>query len=567
MDSHVERMSERPSLTPAPGQPPEPESAAPALAAGSPRAQAAAGLLGALGKAARALTLYDAGNALVRQFIGDYRAKGETVTAGGAVPLEVKPFEIHLGAEVVYREDDRERSLAFKLFRDGIRKLTFGRAVDGEELMRLLQILAVRFVGVRQAEDDIVTLLRKEEFRTITFSAVEGYAPEDQDEDPGFRRRGGEPPAGFDTPFPKLPAPGPIGYVPIPEQQLAALRAEEAPEALGTSGVRLAAELLAWAARGALSPSDVAQFCGELRDYLVADHQLGLLASLADLALRLPAGPLRDELLRGLADARMLEAVLASLPPDGGALPAEAERLVPFVPAAAVMDRLAAEESAGRRAALLAVIAARLPADADAVAARLPGLPVELVRAVLGLLAQKAPERADQVSLSLLDHADPGLQLEALRAVVASAQPVAPAPLLKLLASPQEAIRIAAIQALEHHGDTAAARVLADALTARKSYSRGEAAALGRALGVLHAGAALRLFDGWLEHKKRLLGALRVGEHEELLRWAAVAGLGAIPGPEAEQRLEGVAKWADEELRRHVHGTVARRRAEARRPG
>ncbi len=174
MDSHVERMSERPSLTPAPGQPPEPESAAPALAAGSPRAQAAAGLLGALGKAARALTLYDAGNALVRQFIGDYRAKGEAATAGGAVPLEVKPFEIHLGAEVVYREDDRERSLEFKLFRDGIRKLTFGRAVDGEELMRLLQILAVRFVGVRQAEDDIVTLLRKEEFRTITFYAVEG---------------------------------------------------------------------------------------------------------------------------------------------------------------------------------------------------------------------------------------------------------------------------------------------------------------------------------------------------------------------------------------------------------
>jgi hypothetical protein len=561
-------MPERPSAPPAPAPAAELETAQPALAAGSPRAQAAAAMVGALGKAARALTLYDPGNALVRQFIGDYRSKAEAATSGGAVALEVKPFEIHLGPEVVYREDDRERSLAFKLFRDGVRKVTFARGVSSDELLKLLQILAVRFVGVRQAEDDVVTLLRKAEFRTIAFSAVEGYAPEDEEEDTGFRQRGGEPPATFDTPFPRLPAPGPIDYVPLSEEQLAALRAEEAPEALATSGLRLAAELLAWAARGALPAADVAQFCSELRDYLVADHQLGLLASLADLAQRLPAGPLRDELLRQLADARMLEAVLASLPEKGGGtLPPEAERLVPFVPAAAVMERLAGEESPGRQTALLAVIQARLPADADAVAAKLPTLPVGLVRGLLKILADRAPDRADAVSVSLLTHSDPGLQLEALRALATSAQPVPPAPLMKLLAAPQEPVRIAAAQALEHHGDTAAARTLADALIGRKAYSRAEAAALGRALGVLHAGAALRLFDGWLEHKKKLLGALRVSEHEELLRWAGVAGLGAIPGAEAEQRLEAVARWADEELRRHVHGTVARRRAEARRHG
>jgi hypothetical protein len=555
-------MSEQPTHTPSPAA--EPDSAQ-LVAAASPRAQAAAGVVGALAKAARAFTLYDAGNALVRQFISEYRAKAEAATAGGAVELQVKPFELTLGNEVVYREDDRERSLAFKLFRDGVRKLSFGRGVTAGELLKLLQILAVRFVGVRQAEDDVVTLLRKAEFRFISFSAVEGYAPEDDAEQVGVRHRGGEPPPGFDTPFPKLPPPGPIAYVAVPEPVLEQLRAEEAPEALGVSGVRLASELIAWAARGALPPGDAAQFCGELRDFLVADHQLGLLASLSELALRLPAGPLRDELLRGLADARLLDAVLASLPEQGGPLPAEAQRLVPFVPAAAVLDRLGAEESPGRRAALLAVIAARLPADAEAVAAKLPTLPVELVRGLLKLLAQKAPERADAVSLSLLGHADTSLQLEGLRALAGSHQRLPPAPLLNLLAGPVEAVRIAAAQALEHHGDTAAARAIADALTSRKSYSRNEAIALGRTLGALHAGAALRLFDGWLEHKKSLLGGLRGGEHEELLRFAAVAGLGAIPGPEADQRLEAVAKWADEELRRHVHGTVARRRAEARR--
>lgn len=556
-------MSERPA---AGGTPPEPESASTVLS-GSPQAQAASALVTALAKAARAFTLYDAGNALVRQFIGEYRARADAATAGGDVTLDVRPFELGLGPEVVYREDDRERSLAFKLFRDGIRKLTFSRGVTVDELLRLLQILAVRFVGVRQAEDDVVTLLRKAEFGHITFSAVEGYTSEDDEQQLGRRRRGGEPPPGFDTPFPRLPPPGPIAYAPVPEEALAALRAEESSEALAQSGLRLAAELVAWAARGAVPASDASQLCGELRDFLVADRQLALLGVLADLAQRQPAGPLRDELLRGLADARLLDAVMAALPESGGVLPPEAARLVPLVPATAVMDRLAAEESAGRRAALLSVVAARLPADADAVAARLPALPADLARGLLRLLSEKAPDHADQVSLSLLSHGDPQLRQEGLRALAASAQAVPPAPIVKLLSAPEEAVRVAAAVALEHHGDTAAAKALAEALTGRKSYSRAEAAALGRALGALHAGAALRLFDAWLEHKRGILASLRASEQEELLRWAAVAGLGAIPGAEADQRLEAVAKWADEELRRHVHGTVARRRVEGRRNG
>jgi len=551
-----------------PGALPSPEvESGTAVQTGSPRAEAAAALVGALAKAARAFTLYDPKNAVVRQFIADYRAKADKATASGEVVLEVRPYELALGAEVVYREDDRERSLAFKLFRDGVRKLTFSPGVSADELLRLLEILAVRFVGVRQAEDDVVTLLRKADFRSISFAAVEGYASEDEEAETGIGTRGGEPPAGFDTPFARLPPPGPISFQPIPEDALAALRAEEGTEALPQSGLRLASELTAWAVRGALSAAEVAQFCAELRDYLAADQQLEALAALAELAHRQPAGPLRDEMLRGLADARLLDVVLARLPESGGDLPREAARLVPLVPASAVLDRLAAEESSGRRTALLSVVSGRLPADAAAVAAKLPACPARLARDLLKLLAERAPDHADQASLALLSHADPKLQREALLALAGSAQPVPAAPLVRLLASPEEEIRIAAAQALEHHGDTQAARALADALTGHRSISRAEAAALGRTLGVLHVGAALRLFDGWLEQKKRFLGVLRVSEHEELLRWAAVAGLGAIPGAEAEQRLEAVASWADEALRRHVHGTMARRRAEGRRHG
>jgi hypothetical protein len=552
-------------------QTPLEETAAPAAStvpgALSPRAQAAGALVGALAKSARAFTLYDPGNALVRQFIADYQARAEAATAGGEVALEVRPFELGLGREVVYQEEDRERSLAFKLFRDGVRKLTFSRGVRGDELMRLLEIVAVRFVGVRQAEDDLVTLLRKADLRTIGFSAVEGYASDDEAPELGLRPRGGEPPAGFDTPLPRLPAPGPISYIPVPEEALAALHAEEATEALAQAGLRLAAELVAWAARGAIPGGEVTQFCAELRDYLLADQQLGALALLADLAGRQPAGPLRDEILRGLADPRLLEAVLGALPEGGAALPAEAARLVPFVPAAAVLERIATEESPGRRSALLSVLAARLPADAETVTARLPTLPTELARVLLRTLSQRAPDQVDEASVAMLGHPDPALQLDALRAIAGFSRKIPAAPLLKLLGAPEEPVRVAAAQALEQHGDGAAARAVAEALSGRKGLSRAEAAALGRTLGVLHAGAALRLFDGWLVQKRRLLGALRVSEQEEALRWAAVAGLGAIPGAEAEQRLEAVAKWADEGLRRHLLATLGRRRAEDRRNG
>ena len=74
-----------------------------AIQVGSVRAEAAVGLVGALAKAARAFTLYDPKNAVVRRFIGDYRAKAEAATAGGPVVLEVRPYELSLETEVVYR--------------------------------------------------------------------------------------------------------------------------------------------------------------------------------------------------------------------------------------------------------------------------------------------------------------------------------------------------------------------------------------------------------------------------------------------------------------------------------
>jgi hypothetical protein len=535
--------------------------------------RAAVAFVSALGKAARAFTLYDAGNTVVRQFIADYRARAEEVTAGGPLMLDVRPFELLREGEVVYREDDRERSLAFRLFRDGVRRIAFQKGVPFGELLVLLQILAIRFTGIRQAEEDVVTLLRKAEFGRIHITAVEGYVPDEElpeaiepfgREDPGAR-----PPAGFDRPFPRLPAPGPLAFRDVPDASLAALRAEEVEAALPASAFRLAQELLGLGGQGALEPGEVASYLAEFRNFLVADGQLGPLSALAELAAAQPPGRLRDAVLRGLADARLVDVVLASIPAGSRTLPPEAARLLPFVPASAVLDRLADEPSEEARDVLVRLASARLPADADAVVARLPALAVDAARVLWRAVAARAPAHSEAAALALLDHPDTDLRVEALGVVTQGEGRVPTAPLLRLLGAPSEAERVAAAEALARHGDAAAARVVAAALTDRKTYSFAEAEALGRALGRLHPGVAERLFEDWLSERKGLGLLARVGPrgHAELLRHAAVSGLAVLEAADVEARIQAVAARADSDLKRHCAATLARRRAEGRRRG
>ncbi|MBK9518817.1 MAG: hypothetical protein IPO09_15995 [Anaeromyxobacter sp.] len=529
--------------------------------------QAAAAFVLALSKAARSFTLYDPGNAVVRQFLADYQRKAEAVTAAGALVVEVLPFDLLREGEAVYREEDRERSLAFRLFRDGVRRLTFQPGLPWSELLHFLQLMAIRATGIRQQEEDLVTMLRKAEFSGISFAAVEGFTPEEDNPEPAEQRRragqGAATPAGFDTPFPLLPPPGPITYREVGGEALAPLRAEEGPETLAPHALRLAALLLQEAGRGGVAPREAQQFLCEVRDFLIADGALAALAALADLAGRQPAGPLRDDLLRALGDARVLEAVVAAVPPGSMDLPPEAARLLPLVPAEAALDLLAGEADPARRHVLLHIAESRLPADADVIVARLAALEPQAARALIQAIVARAPDRAAAAAAALLEHRDHTLQVEALRAMEAAEGEVPLERLLRLLHADQEPVRIAAAQVLERRGQAAAFPAVQEALTARKGLSHEEASALGRALCQLHPARAAELFAEWLRPRKGLLGRLAGGGADESLQWAAVAGLGAHPAPEAVSQLEAVAKGADEALRRHCFATLARRRHQA----
>ena len=112
------------------GDEPPPEALEPAgderRLGGSPHAVAANVAVLALTRAARSFTLYDPANKVVRALIADFRDRFRAVLDGfGPLVLDVHPFELSLGRDVVYLERDRERSLAFRLFRDGVRRLAF----------------------------------------------------------------------------------------------------------------------------------------------------------------------------------------------------------------------------------------------------------------------------------------------------------------------------------------------------------------------------------------------------------------------------------------------------------
>jgi hypothetical protein len=140
--------------------------------------------LRSLGRAARSFLLYDPGNEAIRNFLQQMHEDFQYFFRHhGQLALAVRPFEMVVGREVVYMERNRERSLAFKLYRDGVRNIVIRPEVDWEEMLGLLKILSVRFVGIRSDEDDIVTLLWKAAFQSIDINAVEGFVPKDEDED------------------------------------------------------------------------------------------------------------------------------------------------------------------------------------------------------------------------------------------------------------------------------------------------------------------------------------------------------------------------------------------------
>jgi hypothetical protein len=540
----------------------------PAAAPEATCAEAAGAGLQALARAARSIVLYDPGNDTVRHHLADYQSKMcGALQAHGTIVIGVGPFHLAVAGHVVYEERDREKSLAFRLYRDGVRTVRMLSHAPWEELLELLQIVAVRYAAVREQEEDTVTLLRRAEFGGIEFDSVEGFVPAEEIPEPEGdtqveRARRAKPAAGWDTPLQKLPVPGPVDYREVPDEDLAALRDEMGDDAVGELATSLARDLLAEATRAGwpMPNRDLIAFFSEVRDGLLVDGELAAMRALIDVLTLAGAGDLRDLMLRGLGDARTLDMVLEAVPDDSDKLPAQ---LVPFLPLLGVdaaLDRLATPLSDARRELLVKVVLARLPRETDLVLARLPALEAGIVRALAHGIVTRAPERAGEVVRQLLAQGDEALRIEGLNAVEAAPDTIPLRPLAVLLEDRSEAVRVRAAEVLGRRGDESVIDILSAALQSSRVPSNREAEALGRSLAQLAPIRAAQMFLTWLEVKGGFLR--RPSPQQRARQWAAVAGTGVLPGADAENALRLMAARSEGDLRRHCLAALARRRKE-----
>jgi hypothetical protein len=532
----------------------------------------------ALSRTARCFTLYDAHNHAVREFLGDLRTKlGRALEAvGRPLELEVRAFELALGSEVVYLERERERSLAFRLYRDGVRRLTLRPGLPWDEVLGLVEILSVRYTSVRQQEEDIVTLLSKASFPHVSFVAIEGFVPDEEvheDGAPAVALEHVEPPADWDLPLPELGPAVPLAYRPLPEGELLRLRAEPDDEAAVRESVDLVLDLVDCLAdeRQAMVEEDVEGLVFEVRDFLLAEGRWGALLEIVPALERSSAGDLRPRpsILARFGGKEPLRRLVEGLRRRGGEAPPEAVSYLHAVPGnhlGDLLDLLQAERDEPTRAALTALIAGLAEDRPGALLERLEGADAPTATLLLQALARAVPQKAVEAALRLKDRPDPALQAAALATLQAAPYtPVLGRAVVALLGSPHVEVRAAAIDYLGGSGDPRAYEALQKQAQSRAGHglSDDEAERLGEALARQDKTAALTLFTGWL-HPHSLLQRVVDSPAQRQLHRVAVAGLARMPGEEAEKQLRSFLEKSTGELHRLCLAALVGRRREQR---
>ncbi len=141
-------------------------------AAPGERRRLATAFLQTLDKLMRGMRLYEGEGPLVKKLLGLAATSAEALLTTGPITLRVAPFGLVLdGARVTDDEDQLSKAL-FRFFGDGIRELTLQPGIEPAELLGLAAVLRTE---PKAGEDDMTTLLWKQEFTHISFYATDTF--------------------------------------------------------------------------------------------------------------------------------------------------------------------------------------------------------------------------------------------------------------------------------------------------------------------------------------------------------------------------------------------------------
>jgi hypothetical protein len=133
-------------------------------------------LITGLGKALRAFHMYLPNNPIYQRATDNLRAAFAPVWAVlDELILTVAETDFVWEEQVVYHQPNKTESLAWGLFKDGMRSLTIKRGAEQEELPRLLEAINRARYLAADAGDDLLTLLWEQEFQFIQYQFVEFF--------------------------------------------------------------------------------------------------------------------------------------------------------------------------------------------------------------------------------------------------------------------------------------------------------------------------------------------------------------------------------------------------------
>lgn len=129
-----------------------------------------------LGKALRAVQLYDENNPVYQRFVQSLReAMRELWGDVEKLVVGVEEERLTVGGEEIYRAENRSESLAFLFFKDGIREITLLPGLEEEELTKFLRVVQRARKGRGEGED-LLTILWEADLTRFKYQYVDVLA-------------------------------------------------------------------------------------------------------------------------------------------------------------------------------------------------------------------------------------------------------------------------------------------------------------------------------------------------------------------------------------------------------
>jgi len=130
-------------------------------------------------KAIKILCIYPPDNPIPKEFRHNlFRKLTEFLEENEELKLGIDQSRLLFKDSVILKEEKKDEGVAFALYRDGIRELSFHQGLEQEELFSFLEVIT-SCLKSSLPEDDLVTLFWEKDLPHIKFLAVDEFLTED----------------------------------------------------------------------------------------------------------------------------------------------------------------------------------------------------------------------------------------------------------------------------------------------------------------------------------------------------------------------------------------------------